>query len=54
MDPTPTGDTSHIGWNNLADTATNEQLQFLIQSSIHGKEAKELLKTALQKTLYDT
>lgn len=42
-----------IAWNNLADTAADENFQFLIEASTHWDNAKQHLKTALQKTWYE-
>jgi len=42
-----------IAWNNLADTAAGENLQFLIEASTNWNKAKDHLKTALQKTWYE-
>jgi very-short-patch-repair endonuclease len=41
-----------IAWNNLSETAESEKLGFLISASTHWPEAKNQLKTALQKTWY--
>lgn len=42
-----------VGWNNLAETAKEQNLHFLIEASVHWEKASQLLKTALQKTWYE-
>ena len=42
-----------VSWNNLADTAKEENLSCLIDASLEWKDAKVFLKLALQKTWYE-
>lgn len=42
-----------VSWNNLADTAKEEDLSCLIEASVAWTEAKDFLKMALQKTWYE-
>lgn len=42
-----------IAWNNISETATQENLSSLITSSTDWPEAARLLKTVLQKTWYE-
>lgn len=44
----------HIaGWNNLADTITNEGFHTLVQAATHWDGAKDHLLLAIQKTWYE-